>query len=203
MLLCVIKNNRKVTFLYPLVFWISQRGIRGSVGAGSVVQSRLTLFYPKDWSQPGSSVQGFSPGKNTGVGCHSFLQGIFPTQGSDLSLPLWGQILHHPNHQGKPVLKKGMCYFLTPNLETMRLKAPLAIPRKLFWGLGESENSTNERKRREGLVTVITNFVGRSKCWLSAFPLNTWVSWLPGNVWGSHGIKELSPSWGTVHSRFK
>ena len=29
-----------------------------------------------------------SPGKNTGVGCHSLLQGIFPAQGSHLSL-LW------------------------------------------------------------------------------------------------------------------
>ena len=30
-----------------------------------------------------------SPGKNTGVGCHFLLQGIFPTQGSNLSLLLW------------------------------------------------------------------------------------------------------------------
>ena len=30
-----------------------------------------------------------SPGKNTGVGCHSLLQGIFPTQGSNSSLLLW------------------------------------------------------------------------------------------------------------------
>ena len=29
-----------------------------------------------------------SPGKNTGVGCHALLQGIFPTQGSNLKL-LW------------------------------------------------------------------------------------------------------------------
>ena len=28
-----------------------------------------------------------SPGKNAGVGSHSFLQGIFPTQGSNLGLP--------------------------------------------------------------------------------------------------------------------
>ena len=28
-----------------------------------------------------------SPGKNTGVGCHSLLQGIFPTQGSNPGLP--------------------------------------------------------------------------------------------------------------------
>ena len=27
-----------------------------------------------------------SPGKNTGVGCRALLQGIFPTQGSNLSL---------------------------------------------------------------------------------------------------------------------
>ena len=29
------------------------------------------------------------PGKNTGVGCHSLLQGIFPTQGSNLRLLQW------------------------------------------------------------------------------------------------------------------
>ena len=28
-----------------------------------------------------------SPGKNTRVGCHFLLQGIFPTQGSDPGLP--------------------------------------------------------------------------------------------------------------------
>ena len=35
--------------------------------------------------QPGSSGWD-SPGKNTGVGCHALLQGIFPTQGSNLCL---------------------------------------------------------------------------------------------------------------------
>ena len=30
-----------------------------------------------DCSLPGSSVQGDSPGKNTGVGCHVLLQGVF------------------------------------------------------------------------------------------------------------------------------
>ena len=39
-----------------------------------------TLFYPMDHNQPGSSVHGDSPSKNTGVGCHALLQGIFPTQ---------------------------------------------------------------------------------------------------------------------------
>jgi len=33
-----------------------------------------------DCSQPGSSVHGDSPGKNTGVGCQALLQEVFPTQ---------------------------------------------------------------------------------------------------------------------------
>ena len=35
-----------------------------------------------------------SPGKNTGVGCRSLLQGIFPTQGLNLGLPHCRQILY-------------------------------------------------------------------------------------------------------------
>ena len=48
-----------------------------------VAQSCLTLCNPMDCSPPGSSVHGHSPGKNTGVGCHFLLRGIFPTQESN------------------------------------------------------------------------------------------------------------------------
>ena len=41
-----------------------------------------------------------SPGQNTGVGNHSLLQGIFPTQGSNSGLPYCRQILYHLSHQG-------------------------------------------------------------------------------------------------------
>ena len=37
-----------------------------------------------DCSPSGSSVHGDFPGKNTEVGCHALLQGIFQTQGSNL-----------------------------------------------------------------------------------------------------------------------
>ena len=40
-------------------------------------------------SLPGSSVHGIFLGKNTGVACHFFLQGIFLTQGSNLGLLHW------------------------------------------------------------------------------------------------------------------
>ena len=43
-----------------------------------------------------------SPGKNTGVGCHSLLQGIFPTQGSNPGLLHCRHILYHLSHQGSP-----------------------------------------------------------------------------------------------------
>ena len=45
-----------------------------------------TLCDPMDCNPPGSSGPWDSPGKNTGVGCHALLQGIFPTQGSNPSL---------------------------------------------------------------------------------------------------------------------
>ena len=43
-----------------------------------------------------------SPGKNTGVGCHALLQGIFPTQGSNPGFPYCRHILYHLSHQGNP-----------------------------------------------------------------------------------------------------
>ena len=42
------------------------------------------------------------PGENTGVGCHSLLQGLFPAQGSNPGLRHCGQILYHLSHQGSP-----------------------------------------------------------------------------------------------------
>ena len=41
-----------------------------------------------------------SPGMNTGVGSHSLLQGIFPTQGSNPGLLHCRQILYCLSHQG-------------------------------------------------------------------------------------------------------
>ena len=43
-----------------------------------------------------------SPGKNTGVGSHSLLQGNVLTQGSNPGLLHCRQILYHLRHQGSP-----------------------------------------------------------------------------------------------------
>ena len=63
-----------------------------------VVQSCPTLQDPMDYSPPGSSVHGDSPGKNIGVGCHAILQGIFSTQGLNPGL----QHLYQLSHKGSP-----------------------------------------------------------------------------------------------------
>ena len=66
-----------------------------------LVQSCPTLCNSTDYSLPGSSVHGDSPGKNTGVGCHA-LQGIFPTQGSNPGLLYCRWILYQLPLPGKP-----------------------------------------------------------------------------------------------------
>jgi len=67
-----------------------------------VAQLCLTLSDPVDYSLPGFSVHGDSPGKNTGVGCHALLQGIFQAQGSNPGLLYCRQILYHISHQESP-----------------------------------------------------------------------------------------------------
>ena len=73
-----------------------------------VSQPCLILCDPMDCSLPCFSVHGDSPGKNTGVGCHALLQGIFPTQGSNPGFPHFRWILYHLNHQGSPRYWSGL-----------------------------------------------------------------------------------------------
>ena len=67
--------------------------------------SDVLVMFNSLWSH-GLSTRRFcpwnSPGKNTGVGCHSLFQGIFPTQGSNPGLLHCRQILYHLSHQRSP-----------------------------------------------------------------------------------------------------
>ena len=73
-------------------------------GVCLVAQLCLTFCNPSYCSPPGSSVHGNFPGKNTGVGCHFLLQGIFLPQGLQLCLLNCRRILY-PSY----------LYYLTPN----------------------------------------------------------------------------------------
>ena len=82
----------------------------------------VQLFATLCTEPAGSSVRGDSLGKNTGVGCHARLWGIFPTQGSNLwlmSLALAGRFftaepLEKPYYHGMFVQTKKLtlvCYY--------------------------------------------------------------------------------------------
>ena len=51
-----------------------------------------------------------SPGKNTGVGSLSLLQGIFPTQGLNPGLLHCRQFLYQLSHQGSPRILEWVAY---------------------------------------------------------------------------------------------
>ena len=71
----------------------------------------LALCDRVDYSPPDPSVDGIFPGKNTGVGCHFLLQGIFLTQGSNPCLLRWQAVSLPLNHLGSPTatLSNGHC----------------------------------------------------------------------------------------------
>ena len=74
------------------------------------LQLCLTLCDPMDFSLPCFSVHGDSSDKNTEVGCHALLQGIFPTQGLKAGLLYCRQILYCLSQQGSPRILGWVAY---------------------------------------------------------------------------------------------
>ena len=99
-----LSNSRALWPIYPILI----------LSKVLVAHSCLTLYRPMDCTLPGSSVHGVnSPGKNTGVGSHFLLQGIFLTQESNPGLLHCRQILYHLSHKSyfypkNIILKKGV-----------------------------------------------------------------------------------------------
>ena len=88
--------------------------------------------------EPG--VHGDSPGKNTGVGSHFLLQGIFPTQGSSPGLLHCRWSLYHLSHQGSPkyfiVKVKSLSrvrLFATPWTVTYHAPPSMGFSRQEYW----------------------------------------------------------------------
>ena len=101
----------KLTLLYFQITTSNSHMVKSKHSHGSKRVSRsvcLTLSDPMDCSSPGSSVHGIlCPGKNSGVGSHSLLQGIFLTQGLKPRLLRCKQILYRLSHQPWNVLNNG------------------------------------------------------------------------------------------------
>ena len=71
------------SFLTNLIFSVKLEMIPMRALCVQSLQSCSTLCSSMDHSPLGSSVHGVLQAKNTGMGCHALLRGIFPTQGSN------------------------------------------------------------------------------------------------------------------------
>ena len=116
----------RISHINPILSSAHDTDLSHSVQFSSVTQSCLPLCNPRDCSTPGLPVHHQlleftqtqvhwvgdaiqpshplwnSPGQNPGVGSHSLLQGIFPTQGSNPGLPHCRWIVYQLSHQGSP-----------------------------------------------------------------------------------------------------
>ena len=68
----------------------------------SVSHSVMSDSFATPWTVARLLCPWDSPGKNTGVGGHSLLQGILLTQGLNPDLPHCRQIVYHLSQQGSP-----------------------------------------------------------------------------------------------------
>ena len=104
-----------------------------------VAQWYPTLCNSMDCSPSGSSVHGDSLVKNTRVGCHALLQGIFLTQESNPGLPHCRWIFYHLSQQRSPRILEWVPIpspwdIPNPGIESgsPALKAN-SLPAKLLW----------------------------------------------------------------------
>ena len=160
-----------------------------------LLQSCLTLCDPRDCSWPGSSVH-VIPGKNTGVGCHFLLQGIFPTQGSNphlLCLLTWQVGSFPPAPPGKQVhvyIYTCACLYIHH----------LHVYIYTFWGVvwhcslnTECGKENNSLEAAHGLPLCYSGAVCACDCWtrVGGWRARGWVFWMIGvsrrestHLWG-------------------
>ena len=74
-----------------------------------------------------------SPGRNTGVGCHSHLQGISLTQGLNPRLLHCRQILYCLSHQEAPFLPYAASFQRTRATPTSFKSPPPTLPASIFY----------------------------------------------------------------------
>ena len=98
------------------------------------IQSCSTFCNPMDCSLLGSSVHRDSPCKNTGVGCHALLLGIFPTQGSKPRSPALQEDSLPSEPPGKPKnTEVGSLSLLQHGLYPARLLCPWGFSMQEYW----------------------------------------------------------------------
>ena len=93
----IVYLKRLIRIIQSFIFYQIFTNLRLLSTAMDISESRSVVsdsLWPRGPYSPWNS-----PGQNTGVGSHSFLQGIFPTQGLNPGLLYCSQILYHLSHQ--------------------------------------------------------------------------------------------------------
>ena len=126
-----------------------------------VAQLCMTLCEPMHHSPPGSPVLGDSPGKNTGVGCHAILQGIFPTLGIRSPALQLDSLLSEP--PGKPMeplrtLTKAILSNESKEMHETHYYYLKCLKTERYWKQQERNNSY----KQESLNKNISLFLGRN-----------------------------------------
>ena len=135
-----------------------------------VAQLCPTLCNPMDCSLPGSSVRGDSPSKNTGMGSHFLLQGIFSTQGSNPGLPRCRQILYQLSHL--PMQKTQEMQILSLGREDRLVKEMATYSSILAWEIPWTEETGGlksmglRRARPDGAPTHFLALEKRVAWWV-------------------------------------
>ena len=127
-----LQNFLMMATLTSLGWYLAVDLIYISLSAYSLSPTRCD---PMDCSLPSSSVCGDSPGKNTGVGCHTLFQQIFPTQGSNPGLLHCRQILYCLRHQGSPIISDVSIFSCAfwPSVCLLWRNVHLDLPTPFFW----------------------------------------------------------------------
>ena len=119
---------------------------RSDVLSRSVMSDSLQ---PLD-SLPGSSVHGDSPGKDTGVGSLSLLQGLFPTQESNPGLPHCRQILYQLSYQYLP--RKYLLEIFTKMSHKKKTEKPVRCVTRLSFLFHEPGRSDGKNTSEQSVL---------------------------------------------------
>ena len=137
-------------------------------------------------------------GQNTGVGSLILLQGTFPTQGSNLGLPYYRQILYQLNHKGSPRIMEWIAYLFSRGSSQHRNRTGVSCIAGEFF--------TNWAIREESILYSLWNSsgqntrVGSLSLLQGIFPTQRSNPGLPHCRWILYQLSHKgSPfTWGTV-----
>ena len=138
-------------------------------------------------------IHGDSPGKNTGVGCHDLLQGIFPTQGSNPGLSHCRRILYQLSYQGSPGNRFGLLFYqnLRSNSLFLKEKTDKGLEDQSHKGRMEERNQEVTTQRWEQIQKATVNCFTLHVCLFSSTVSNLRSGFVPYTGFVTH--TELIP----------